>query len=216
LQSFVSIKYLRSRFCFKQEEVNSSALELKVTEGIGERIKLLRQKRQFTLAKLAEKSNLSASHLSQIERKKTSPSLITLNSIAQALDVNLRDLFESDQDQVYVTHTNPALVDNGSSLPMWPLTKHSSGWDLQVYRLSLSPDAAPLNFESYSGEILLLVLEGSLQITIDGEQFELQAGDSLHADARQPHRLGCTGDQLCTVIWCNSPPREDIAIRERG
>jgi DNA-binding XRE family transcriptional regulator len=137
-----------------------------VTEGIGERIKLLRQKRQFTLAKLAEKSNLSASHLSQIERKKTSPSLITLNSIAQALEVNLRDLFESDQDQVYVTHTNPVLADNGSSLPRWSLTRGGNGWDLQVYRLSLSPEAIPLDFESYSGEILLFVLEGTLQVTI--------------------------------------------------
>jgi transcriptional regulator with XRE-family HTH domain len=184
-------------------------LELKVTDGIGERIKILRQKRQFTLAKLAEKSNLSASHLSQIERKKTSPSLMTLNSIAQALEVNLRDLFESDQDQVHVTHTNPVPADNGSSPPMWLLTREGSGWDLQVYRLSLSPEATPLDFEPYSGEILLFVLEGTLQITINGEQFELQAGDSLHADARQPHRLGCSGDHLCTMIWCNSPPRED-------
>ena len=187
-----------------------------MTETIGERIKLLRQKRQFTLAKLAEKSNLSASHVSQIERNKTSPSLMTLNSIAQALEVNLRDLFESEQDQVYVTHSNPAWAGRATSLPMWPLTRQGNGWDLQVYRLSLSPEANPLDFEPYSGEILLFVLAGTLQITIDGEQFELQTGDSLHSDARQPHRLGCAGDQQCVVIGCNSPPREDIAILERG
>ncbi|MFN8455902.1 MAG: helix-turn-helix transcriptional regulator [Anaerolineae bacterium] len=75
-----------------------------MTEGIGERLKFLRQKRQFTLAQLAEKSDLSASHLSQIERGKTSPSLMTLNSIAQALEVNLRYLFESEQDQVYAAY----------------------------------------------------------------------------------------------------------------
>lgn len=186
-----------------------------MTEGIGERIKALRQKRQFTLAKLAEKSDLSASHLSQIERNKTSPSLMTLNSIAEALEVNLRDLFESEQDQMYVTHTSPVLQDSSSSLSMLPLTRSGSGWDLQVYRLSLSPEAALLNFEPYSGEILVFVLQGTLQITIDGEQFELQTGDSLHSDARQSHCLGCAGDQLCVVMWCNSPLREDLATIER-
>lgn len=183
-----------------------------MTADIGERIKLLRQKRQFTLAKLAEKSSLSASHLSQIERNKTSPSLMTLNSIAQALDVNLRDLFESEQDQVYIAHTKSAWVESDVTPPIWPLTQQGNGWDLQVHRLSLAPDAAPLDFEPYPGEILLFVLQGTLAIKIDGEPFELQAGDSLHTDARQPHRLVCAGNQPCVVICCNSPPREDIII----
>ncbi|MFN8455209.1 MAG: XRE family transcriptional regulator [Anaerolineae bacterium] len=184
--------------------------------GIGERIKILRQKRQFTLAKLAEKSDLSASHLSQIERGKTSPSLMTLNSIAQALDVNLRYLFESEQDQIYITRTDSVVGGAKSSFSMLPLTKGGSGWDLQVYRLNLSPDTAPLNLEPYSGETLLFVLEGTLRLTIDGEQLELQAGDSLHSDARQAHGLRCGSHQSCVAIWCNSPHREDIAIIEGG
>lgn len=183
-----------------------------MTEGIGERIKFLRQQRQFTLAKLAEKSNLSASHLSQIERDKTSPSLMTLNSIAQGLEVNLRDLFESEQDQVYVNRANPTQTSGDSYSSLQRLTRRGSGWDLQVDRLSLSPDSTSLNFEAYSGEILLFVLEGSLRITIDGEPFELQAGDSLHSDARQLHQLDCAGDLPCVVICCNSPARNDNEI----
>lgn len=187
-----------------------------MTEGIGERIKILRQKRRLTLAELAEKSNLSASHLSQIERNKTSPSLMSLNSIAQALEVNLRHLFESEQDQVYVTHTSPTPGETNSSFSLLPLTKLGSGWDLQVYRLNLSPDTAPLNLEPYSGETFVFVLQGTLQLTIDGEQFELQAGDSLHSDARQVHCLDCAGNHPCVAIWCNSPVRDDITIIEGG
>ncbi len=186
-----------------------------MTEGIGERIKFLRQKRQFTLAKLAEKSDLSASHLSQIERGKTSPSLMTLNSIAQAMEINLRDLFESEQDQIYVTHAGPASRESDNSFSTLPLTKEGSGWDLQVSQLSLWPDNDPMDLEPYPGEVLVFVLEGTLRITIEDEPFELQAGDSLHSDARQSHRLYCAGDQPCVVVWCNSPPREDIITGER-
>lgn len=185
-----------------------------MTEGIGERIKFLRQKRQFTLAKLAEKSDLSASHLSQIERGKTSPSLMTLNSIAQALEINLRDLFESEQDQIYVTHAGSASREGDDPFSILPLTKEGSGWDLQVSQLRLGPDSAPLDVEPYLGEVLAFVLEGMLQITIEGEQFDLQSGDSLHSDARQFHRLHCAGDQPCVVVWCNSPPRENIISSE--
>ncbi len=184
-------------------------------EGIGERIKFLRQKRQFTLARLAEKSDLSASHLSQIERGKTSPSLMTLNSIAQALEINLRDLFESEQDQIYLNRTFPAPKAEETPFSMLPLTRQGSGWDLQVSWLSLGPGQTPVDLEPYPGEFLVFVLEGTLRLRIEGEDFALQAGDSLHSDARQQHRLCCAGRQPCQVIWCNSPPREDITAVER-
>ncbi|MBI1878788.1 MAG: helix-turn-helix transcriptional regulator [Chloroflexi bacterium] len=188
-----------------------------MVESIGERIKALRQKRQFTLAKLAEQANLSASHLSQVERDKASPSLMTLNSIAQALEVNLRDLFESEADQVHITRATHTPESENGPLPVgWArLTSRDNGWDLQVHRLTLPASAPPLDFEPYSGEILAFVVEGVLAISIDGERFELQAGDSLHSDARQPHSLGCAGDQPCVILWCNSPPREITEMERR-
>jgi quercetin dioxygenase-like cupin family protein len=99
---------------------------------------------------------------------------------------------------------------------MMPLTRRGSGWDLQVHRVSLPPHAAPWTFEPYPGEILVFVLEGVLQLTIDGEQFELQTGDSLHSDARQFHCLSCAGNRPCVVIWCNSPLVETTAPIEGG
>ena len=185
--------------------------------SIGDRIKSLRQEQELTLAELAEKSKLSASHLSQVERDKSTPSLMTLASIAQALEINLRNLFESEGDQIYVARAADRSEERGETSPVLklPLTIPDSSWKLEVDRLTLHPEAPCLEFEPYPGEVMGFVLDGALVLVIDDEQIELEAGDSIHYDANQPYRLCCYGDRPCSVIWCNSPPRRGkIAIRE--
>jgi transcriptional regulator with XRE-family HTH domain/mannose-6-phosphate isomerase-like protein (cupin superfamily) len=188
-----------------------------VGESIGGRIKSLRQEQELTLAELAEKSKLSASHLSQVERDKSPPSLMTLASIAQALEINLRDLFESEGDQIHISRTTDVPEETDGTYPVarLPLTIPSSSWNLEVDRLTLHPEAPCLEFEPYPGEVLGFVLDGALALEIDDEQIELKAGDSIHYDANQPYRLCCGGDRPCSVIWCNSPPRyEKVANHE--
>jgi transcriptional regulator with XRE-family HTH domain len=71
--------------------------------SIGERIKQIRIERKMTLANLSEKTNISVSYLSQIERDKTTPSLASLAEIASALETNLRYFFEEKGEHVFVT-----------------------------------------------------------------------------------------------------------------
>lgn len=183
-------------------------------DRIGQRIKALRQQRNLTLVGLAEQSNLSASHLSQVERDKTTPSLMTLNSIAQALDVSLRDLFDSEDNQLHITRATGAKTLPGPIPLAWSqLTSPETGRDLEVHRLTLPPGAPWLEFEPYSGEIVGFVLTGTLALRIDDDPVELAAGDSIHCDARQAHRIRCGGETPCTVIWCTSPPRPDMRAR---
>ncbi|MFQ5342097.1 MAG: helix-turn-helix domain-containing protein [Anaerolineae bacterium] len=187
-------------------------------ESIGKRIKAMRQKRKLTLAKLAEKSNLSASHLSQVERDKSTPSLMTLANIAEALEVNLRDLFESERDRVDIRRANHGADEahDRHSAVRSRLTSRESYWNVEVDRLTLCPEAPDLEFEPYPGEALGFVLKGTLMIVIDDEQFELGLGDSIHYDANRPSCLRCGGERACTVIWCNSPPRSERSVVAKG
>lgn len=60
---------------------------------LGAKIKSLRQTRGLTQADLAEKINTSLKHFGELERGKGNPSLKTLKSIAQILDVEICELF---------------------------------------------------------------------------------------------------------------------------
>jgi len=56
-----------------------------------ERLKELRTERQLTLKELAERTELSVSYLSDIERGRTVPTLATLETLANALAVTVID-----------------------------------------------------------------------------------------------------------------------------
>lgn len=59
---------------------------------IGERIRKARNERKMSQAELAEKANLSLSHISDIEKGKKQPKVLTLVHIAEALGVSTDSL----------------------------------------------------------------------------------------------------------------------------
>lgn len=136
------------------------------------------------------------------------PSLVALTNIAEVLEVNPGGLLEPAEDQVHITPADYDPEQTEITTPVFNmrLTSPASGSDLEVHRLVLQPQAPGLEFKPHPGEVFGFVLEGKLSIVIEDEQIELEAGDSIHYDANQSYRLNCQGDELCTIIWCSSPP----------
>jgi transcriptional regulator with XRE-family HTH domain len=71
---------------------------------LGKRIQFYRKQRQFSQAVLAEKADISITFLSKIERGIRYPTPETLSGIANALEVELCDLFR--RDDMPVDHQN--------------------------------------------------------------------------------------------------------------
>lgn len=71
---------------------------------VGERIKMLRKERKLTQLQLADKANLSRSYLGDIERDRYNPSLATLKTIADALDIHVSEIVETEN----LLHEEPA------------------------------------------------------------------------------------------------------------
>jgi len=70
--------------------------EKKLKVLLGGRIKFFRLRRQFSQAGLAEKADISITFLSNIERGNNYPQAGTLCNIAQALGVEIWELFKED------------------------------------------------------------------------------------------------------------------------
>lgn len=60
------------------------------------RLKLLRKKLGVTLEVLAEKSGMTKSYLSKVERGLNTPSIAAALKLARALNVNVEELFAED------------------------------------------------------------------------------------------------------------------------
>jgi len=68
-------------------------------ENLGDAIRDERRKRKLTLERLSEKTKLSKSFLSQLERGLTQPSITSFKKIAQEFAINGVDLFSLEQQE---------------------------------------------------------------------------------------------------------------------
>ncbi len=68
--------------------------EEQLNQKIGMKVRELRSRNKLTLKQLAERTNLSVSLISQVERAESAASVSTLNKIVSALNIKLAYLFE--------------------------------------------------------------------------------------------------------------------------
>ncbi len=66
---------------------------------LGEKLKTLRLQNRLTLVELAEKSGVSKSLLSRIERGRSVPTITTIQKIASALGIILSDFFANSETE---------------------------------------------------------------------------------------------------------------------
>jgi uncharacterized cupin superfamily protein len=58
----------------------------------------------------------------------------------------------------------------------------------------------------HTGEEFAMVLEGTLKFVIEGEEYQLEKGDSIGFKAALPHRWENTSTQQARILWVVSPP----------
>ena len=79
--------------------------ERNLETAIGRQVRALRQNQRITVKELSEQTGLSIGMLSKIENGITSPSLTTLQLLAQALNVPLTGLFRQFEERREAVHT---------------------------------------------------------------------------------------------------------------
>ncbi|MEJ5203566.1 MAG: cupin domain-containing protein [Anaerolineales bacterium] len=157
---------------------------------VGERIRKLRRERGFSLRALAKRSGLNVNTLSMVENGKTSPSVSTLQQLAQALDVPIVSFFESQQVEKTVVFT-PAdrrpEIDFGRA-QIQNLGEDLAGNAVQPFVVTLQPGAASGEQTIvHTGHEFVYCLSGLVRYQIDGQSYLLEPGDSLVFEAHLPH-----------------------------
>jgi transcriptional regulator with XRE-family HTH domain len=149
----------------------------------------------LSLRDLAERSGVSAPMLSQVERGDTSPTLSVAHKIAAGLDLTLSQLLRLDEDRhVVVVRERERRTRRRRGHVVEELTPPLPGQRADVSVHTLAPGAAtggsgdPPMHEPGSRETAV-VLEGGVELFIDGRRHELNDGDSVTFDADLPHHF---------------------------
>jgi transcriptional regulator with XRE-family HTH domain len=187
----------------------SSAPDVQAEVDVGERLRALRRSRRATLRTVAERSGLSESFLSQVERGRSSASIESLRRVADALGVSMADLFEPGGlpgPRVLRRDERPALSFGvlGKKLLLTPRPLHH----LEVFagELEVGGSTGTEPYAHGDSEELFVVLSGTVQLELAGELFDLEPGDSIDYRSSTPHRISNTGRDLAEVMWIISPP----------
>ncbi|MGE0238068.1 MAG: helix-turn-helix domain-containing protein [Parvibaculaceae bacterium] len=159
-------------------------LESSIDRRIAERLKDLRQERQWSLDELAGRSGVSRATLSRLENSAISPTTGMLSKLCAAYGMTMSRLMHMAEGDY------PALVRRAAQ----------AAWAdpaLGFKRRAVSPPARTLAGEVIEGELgpsaritydhvpkpglehHLLLIEGQLEITVGGQSYELKPGDCL-------------------------------------
>jgi transcriptional regulator with XRE-family HTH domain len=176
---------------------------------VGRRIREYRLMRHATLRQVAAKAGVSEGFLSQLERGLTSASLNTLRQIAEALGLQMVDLFDSGSAPTarVLTRASRPTLQFGHRLTKQLLTPKPFR-HLEVFVGIFEPGGTtgPKPLVHGHSQELLLVLEGSVRLTLGDQNYQLDQGDSINYDSGTPHRVSTAGGKPAQLLWIISPP----------
>jgi transcriptional regulator with XRE-family HTH domain len=165
----------------------------------------------MTLQVLARQSGLSPSFLSQAERGKAIPSIVSLQHLAKALDVDMSYFFEAPKGTQIMRRGNaPEYINVG--LPVSYIRLSSGLPDERMDALILViPPKLVFPRDRREGEALYYVLEGRLHLELGDEPYELGPGDSVHFNTHMSYLMRALGSKPARVLWVGTPPLFDGA-----
>ena len=180
-----------------------------VTLSIGQKVNDWRKAKGLTLQQLAQKTNLTAGYISQVENDKASPSISTLKKISHALEVRIIDFFADEviNDPKVLSQDQWTKV----LLPGWKADVrqlvHIVGTKrMQPFYTTIPPKGRSREPYAHQGEEFGIVLKGDLTLTVGEEIYEVRPMTSFYYSSLLPHSWVNNGTKPCCVIWVITPP----------
>ena len=195
--------------------VQSTETQKKIAQSIKER----RIAREWSLDRMANATGVSKAMLGQIERGESSPTVATLWKIATGLKLPLTELLETppavemSNDGVYVRRDAAELrvqpADEGMIRAI--LFPYEDRFGFELYELTLAPGFESISEPHEPGVVEhVSVIEGEMELLIEGEWQRLSAGQSVRfpADRRHGYR-NCTSQpaRLHDIIHYPAKPK---------
>jgi transcriptional regulator with XRE-family HTH domain len=162
-----------------------------INQLIAHRLRDLRDAQGLSLAALADRSGVSKSNISLIERGESSATATVLDKLSAALGVTVASLFEQSTDA-------PSPVSRVKDQPVW--TDPGSGYvrrnlspatysPIQLVEVSF-PAGQRVAYETTTRDVdvhqQVWIIEGVMEVTVGESQWTLDAGDCLAMRLDQP------------------------------
>jgi transcriptional regulator with XRE-family HTH domain len=209
-------------------------------DHIGEQVANFRRLRNMKVSELARRVGVSSSLISQIEHGQSRPSVATLFSIAEVLEVPVDAFFGghgaerqpgvagSSEDGVgappdelegasvkarYVVRKAERTTIDIQGGVRWERLTPISLDAAEFFELAYEPHAeSSADLYQHPGIELVVVLSGRFEISVGFERYVLDPGDSIWFPSSMPHRYVNSGDVPARAITVLLPGRATSAV----
>jgi transcriptional regulator with XRE-family HTH domain len=178
-----------------------------INAHLAERLRGLRSERGLTLDSLAERTGVSRSMISLIERGESSPTAVILDRLSAGLGVTLASLFaerESAQasplmrraDQRVWRDPESGYIRRNLSAPGFPSP-------IELVEVIL-PAAARVAYDTAARSVgisqQVWIVEGAIELSVGSDTYHLAAGDCLSMRLDQPIHFHNSTDQSARYV----------------
>ncbi|MBT0770676.1 cupin domain-containing protein [Kineosporia sp. J2-2] len=171
---------------------------------MGARVRMLRKQQNLTLKSLADRTGVSVSMLSMVERGLASASVGTLVSVSTALGVHMSDLFgpgeEVDRSPVTRAEEQITATTGTGGVHRIAYRDPRAGVELAV-RQYVPGGTSAQTPELADGRQVGVLISGELTVELDGEMHVLHPGDSIAYQSSRPHRIVNRGEEPAQALW---------------
>jgi transcriptional regulator with XRE-family HTH domain len=163
----------------------------KLSKRIADRLRGLRSDAGLSLEGLAEKSGVSKSMISLIERAETSATAVVLDRIAAALGCSLTRFFEEEErraEPLSKRATQQTWRDPGSGYVRRVLSPPQFDSPIDLIEV-IFPAGARVAYAATQGRELhqqIWIVSGEMNIQVGSAHYELDAGDCLATKVGEP------------------------------
>jgi transcriptional regulator with XRE-family HTH domain len=207
---------------------------------VGERIRLARERRGMSVRELSRRVDVSASHVSQVERGLASFSVRALYTVVSELGISMDSLFEEatdasgdppfpEDDAVVTRSADTSLEEAGivlrhadrptislSSGPRWERLTAKPEQNAEFIDVIYAPAPGaepPADFVRHDGREYGVIIRGQLNVQVGFGTTVLDVGDSISFDSSIPHRFWNSSEDEVHAVWFVLD-RQDEAMRQ--
>ncbi|MDU9004400.1 helix-turn-helix domain-containing protein [Sedimentitalea todarodis] len=182
--------------------------------AVGDKLRHARRKQNLTLKAVADRVGCSESMLSKIERGRVAPGLDLLARLAESLNASVAALFSEAENMGVVVYQNgerPTIEVGGGQDDVEPtvlqrLVPLAKGRLLNGNVHVVPPGGGSSGALIHQGEEVGFVVDGFIELTVDGKVSLLGAGASFYFSSTLPHSYRNIGTDVARIVWINSPP----------
>lgn len=178
---------------------------------LGPLLRAIRNSRHLTIKDVATKAGVSSSLLSQIERNRISPSLDTLLQLLEVYGVPPNKFFKDYETmtRVEIVRKDQRKIYQRKGFKYETLCGESQAkgsHSFNAFFLELAPGQKRGDTDDgHLGRELGIIISGRAQLIYGGEEYDIQAGDTLSFFSQIPHVIKNVSDEIFQAYWIVTP-----------